>query len=57
MEYTNSANDNLVSYEIQINLNMLSVLILNQIDEKIDNTDVVTVDKHVLLNRLVKLVK
>jgi hypothetical protein len=57
MEYMNSVNDNLVSDEMQINLNMLGALMLNQIDEKIDSTDVVKVDKHGLLNRLVKLVK
>jgi hypothetical protein len=57
MEYMNSVNDNLVSDEMQINLNMLDALMLNQIDEKIDSTDIVKVDKHGLLNRLVKLVK
>jgi hypothetical protein len=57
MEYTNSVDDNLVSDKMQTNLNMLGVLMLSQIGVKLDNTDVVTVDKHRLLNRLVKLLK
>jgi hypothetical protein len=54
MEYMNSTGGNLVSDEMQIDLNMLGVLMLNWIGEKIDNTDIVTVDERDLLNRLVK---
>jgi hypothetical protein len=57
MEYMNSTGGNLVSDEMQIDLNMLGVLMLNWIGEKIDNTDIVTVDERDLLNRLVKLLE
>jgi hypothetical protein len=57
MEYMNSTGGNLVSDEMQIDLNMLGVLMLNWIGGKIDNTDIVTVDERDLLNRLVKLLE
>jgi hypothetical protein len=57
MECMNSTGGNLVSDEMQIDLNMLGVLMLNWIGGKIDNTDIVTVDERDLLNRLVKLLE
>jgi nucleoside-triphosphatase THEP1 len=57
MEYMNSADSNLVSDEIQIDLNMLGALMLNRIGRKIDSTDVVAVDECGLLNGVVKLLE
>jgi hypothetical protein len=44
VEDTNVPNDNVLTNEVEINLNMLSALVLNGVGGEIDGTDVVTVD-------------
>jgi hypothetical protein len=41
----NFPNGNLITDEVEINLNMLYVLILNQVGRQVDSTDIIIVDK------------
>jgi hypothetical protein len=42
---TNILNDNTLTDEVKIDLNMLHVLVLNRVDREVDNADIVVVDK------------
>jgi hypothetical protein len=45
----------LVTYEVEINLNMLHVLMLNGIGRQIQGTDIITIDKCAAGQRRVQL--
>jgi hypothetical protein len=44
VEDTNVPDDNALTNEVEINLNMLGALVLNEVGGEVDDTDVVTVD-------------
>jgi hypothetical protein len=44
VEDTNVLDDNVLTNEVEINLNMLGALVLNGVGGEVDGTDVVTVD-------------
>jgi hypothetical protein len=45
VEDTNVPDGNALADEVEINLNMLSVLVLNEVGGEVDGADVVTVDQ------------
>ena len=55
MEYPNIADDDLVAYEVQVNLHMLRPLMLNGVGGEIHGTDVVAVDERALGERAMEL--
>jgi hypothetical protein len=44
MKHTNVPDGNALIEKVKVNLNMLSALVLNGVDEKIDNADIVAID-------------
>jgi hypothetical protein len=55
MQNTNFPNGDLVTDEVEINLDMLSMLMLNGVGRQVDGTDIVTIDKCVVGQREVHL--
>jgi hypothetical protein len=47
MKNTGSSHNDLVTYKVQIDLNVFGVLMLHMVCQQINNTDVVTIDKSV----------
>ena len=57
MQHSNLSQRNLVTDEVDINLNMLRATVMNRIDHHIDGTDVVTIDDDHRSNRDVKFLE
>jgi hypothetical protein len=55
VQNTNFPNGDLVMDEVEINLDMLSMLMLNGVGRQVDGTDIVTIDKCVVGQREVHL--
>jgi hypothetical protein len=55
VQNTNFPNGDLVTDEVEINLDMLSMLMLNGVGRQVDGTDIVTIDKCVVGQREVHL--
>lgn len=53
----NVPDDNTITDEVKIDLNMLHVLVLDWVDEGVDGIDVVAVDKCAPGERVVKILK
>jgi hypothetical protein len=51
VQNANFPNGDLVTDEVEINLNMLCVLVLNWVGRQVDDTDIVTIDKCVVRQR------
>jgi hypothetical protein len=51
VQNANLPNGDLVTYEVEINLNMLHALMLNWVGRQVDNTDIVTIDKCAVRHR------
>jgi hypothetical protein len=45
MQNVNFPNGDLVTNEMEIDLNMLRALMLNRVGRQVDDTDIVTIDK------------
>jgi hypothetical protein len=45
MQNVNLPNGDLVTNEVEIDLNMLRALMLNRVGRQVDDTDIVTIDK------------
>jgi hypothetical protein len=55
MQNVNFSNDDIVTDEVEINLNMLHALMLNQVGCQVDDIDIVAIDKSVAGQRGVQL--
>jgi hypothetical protein len=57
MKDTNITNSDLLTNEVEINLNVLYALVLYEVGGEVDDADVVTIDKCALGQRTMKLLK
>jgi hypothetical protein len=57
VENTDVPDNNALTDEVKIELNMLSVLVLDWVDKEVDGTDVDAIDKYTPGERVVELLK
>jgi hypothetical protein len=55
MQNANLPNDNLITDEVDIDLNILRVLMLNRVGRQVDDNDIIAIDKCDMRQRGVQL--